>query len=85
LIPNGPNDKASTTATTQVRTDGAVTLAKSAASAAIVEAVHAHLNGNGSLATKDRTEFVRKVLTLIHARSFPSFIYSVFIHFSWFD
>jgi hypothetical protein len=51
-------------------------LAKSAASAAIVEAVHGHSNGNGSLGTTDRNEFVREVLTLIHVRCLPS-------HMSW--
>jgi len=72
-IPNGPNGKASTPVTTQVQTNGAATLVKSAASAAIVEATHAHPNGNGSLATRDRNEFVREVLSLINVRPFPSF------------
>ena len=72
--PNGPNGKASTPVTAQVQTTGAVTLVKSAASAAIVEAAHAHPNGNGSLATRDRNEFVREVLALINVRPlFPSF------------
>ena len=37
-------------------------------------------NGNGSLATKDRNEFVREVLTLIHVRPFPSSPFQIF-HF----
>jgi len=55
-----------------VQTNGAATLVKSAASAAIVEAARAHLNGNGLLATRDRNEFVKEVLGLIHVRPFPS-------------
>jgi hypothetical protein len=59
-----------------------VALAKSAASAAIVEAVHGRSNGNGSMGTMDRNEFVREVLTLIRVRRPPSsytwpFIYVV--------
>ena len=72
-IPNGPNAQASFPATTQA--NGAA-LAKSAASAAIVEAVHGHSNGTGSLGTTDRNEFVREVLTLINVRRLPS-------HMSW--
>ena len=64
-IPNGPNAQVPVPATTQA--NGAA-LAKSAASAAIVEAVHGHSNGNRSLGTTDRNEFVREVLTLIHVR-----------------
>jgi len=61
---------------TQVRTDGAVTLVKFPASAAIVKTVHACLNGNSSLVTnlKVHNKFVREVLSLIHVRSFPSFL-----------
>jgi hypothetical protein len=72
-VPNGPNSQVSIPATTQA--NGAA-LAKSAASTAIVEAVHGHSNGNGSLGTTDRNEFVREVLTLIHVRCLPS-------HMSW--
>ena len=68
-IPNGPNAQVPVPATTQA--NGAA-LAKSAASAAIVEAVHGHSNGNRSLGTTDRNEFVREVLTLIHVRRLPS-------------
>jgi len=75
-IPNGPNAQVSIPATTQAN-DAA--LAKSAASAAIVEAVHGHWNGNGSLGTTDRNEFVREVLTLIHVRRLPSHLWP-FIH-----
>jgi len=84
-IPNGPDGKASTTATTQVQTNGAATLFKSAVCAAIVETAHAHPNGNSLLATKDRNEFVRDVLTLIYVCPAPLFICGVFIHFPWFD
>ena len=83
-IPNGPNGKASTPATTQVQTNGAATLIKSAAGAAIVEVVRAHPNGNGS-SPADRNEFVREVLTLIHVRAFFSFHLWLFVHFLWFD
>jgi len=58
---------------TQVQTNVAATLVTSAASAAVVEASHAHPNGNGSLATRDRNDFVRVVLCLNHVRPFPSF------------
>ena len=79
-VPNGPNGKVSTPATTQVQINGAARLVRSAASAAIVEAVHAHLNGDSSLATRDRNEFVREVLSLIQVRSFPSsFVAFLFI------
>ena len=71
-VPNGPNGKASTPATTQAQTNGTATLVKSAASAAVVEAVqHAHPNGNGSLAMTDRNEFVKEVLSLIRVCPFP--------------
>jgi hypothetical protein len=40
-------------------------LAKSTASTAIVEAMHAHSNGNATLGMMDRDEFVREVHTLI--------------------
>lgn len=78
---NGSNAKNSIPDTTQsqAQTNGATTLAKSAASAAIVEAVHAHnhshsnVNGSASLSTMtDRNEFVKEVLTLIH--TVPSFV-----------
>jgi hypothetical protein len=46
-IPNGPNGKAPTPATTQVPTDGAATVVKSAAGAAIIKAIHAALKRNG--------------------------------------
>jgi hypothetical protein len=85
-IPNGPNAQVSIPATTQAN-DAA--LAKSAASAAIVEAVHGRSNGNGSMGTMDRNEFVREVLTLIHVRCPPSplwpFIHLFLSFFSWFD
>jgi len=45
------------------------TLARAAASAAIVNAIHAHSNGSAPLPTTDRNEFVREVLTLIHTDS----------------
>jgi hypothetical protein len=80
-VPNGPNGKASTPTTTQAQTNGAATLVKSAATAAIVEAIHAHPNGNGWLPPTDRTEFVREVLTLIHVRAF-SFLFHLW-HFSF--
>jgi hypothetical protein len=58
----------------QVQTNGTVTLIKSAASAAVVEAVeHAHPKGNGSLAMTDRNEFVKEVLALIRVCPFPLF------------
>ena len=72
---NGSNAKVSVpdTVQTQAQANGTTALAKSAASAAIVEAVHArhaHPNVNGGVASAsmmtDRTEFVREVLTLIH-------------------
>jgi len=45
-------------------------VSKLAASAAIVEAVHSHANGTASLNNaKDRNEFVKEVLTLIHTDS----------------
>ena len=47
--------------------------------AAIVEALHAHPNGNGSLPTTDRKEFVREVLTLIHVRRISFFSSMTFI------
>ena len=68
-ILNGPNAQVPIPATTQA--NGAA-LAKSAASAAIVEAIHGHSNGNGSFGTTDRNEFVREVLTLINVRRLPS-------------
>jgi hypothetical protein len=84
---NGSNVKISVPDTTQsqAHTNGATALAKSAASAAIVEAVHAHnhshSNVNGSSAssstTTDRNEFAREVLTLIHVRFFYSFLFSL--------
>jgi len=58
-VPNGPDGKASTLATTQVQNNGAATLIKSAASVAIVEAVHAHPNSNGLLPTTDHNKLVR--------------------------
>ena len=70
---NGPHGKAPTPVMTQVQINGAATLVKSSASAAIIEATHAHPNGDGSLATRDRNEFVREVLSLINVRPFPSF------------
>ncbi|KAI0291021.1 hypothetical protein BC826DRAFT_1106186 [Russula brevipes] len=48
------------------------TLARAAASAAIVDAIHAHSNGSAPPPTTDRNEFVREVLTLIHTD--PSFV-----------
>jgi len=44
----------------------------SVVSAAIVEAIRAYPNGNGSLATTNRKEFVGEVLTLIHVHPFTS-------------
>jgi len=68
--------------TTHVQTNGAAALVKSAVSAAIIEAVqHAHPHGNGSLATTDRNEFVREVLTMIHVRA--SFLFSSVIFHSF--
>jgi hypothetical protein len=58
-VPNGPISQVSISATTQA--DGAAR-AKSAVSTAIIEAVHGHSNGDGSLGTTDRKEFVREVL-----------------------
>jgi len=55
-------------------------LSKSAASAAIVEAVRVHPNGNGS-SPADRNEFVREVPTLTHVRAFFSFHLWLFVHF----
>ena len=79
-VPNGPNGKAPTPSTTQAQTNGAATLVKSAASAAIVEAVHAHPNGNGSLPPTDRNKFMREVLALIHVRAFFSSFHFVAFH-----
>ena len=61
-------------------------LAKSAAGAAIIKAVHGRPNGNGSMGMMDRNKFVREVL---HVRCRPSPLW-LFIHFSlsffsWFD
>ena len=78
---NSSDSKVSVPDTTQsqAQTNGATALAKSAASAAIVETVHAHnrphsnVNGSASLSTAtDRNEFVREMLTLIHVCFFPS-------------
>ena len=44
----------------------------SAVSAAIVEAIRAYPNGNGSLATTNQKVFVGEVPTLIHVRPFTS-------------
>jgi hypothetical protein len=82
-LPPSPSPIDSTdTDTRQMQTDGVTALAKSATSAAIVEAVHGHnlahnhtqthsnVNGSAALSTMtDRNEFVREVLTLIHVRS----------------
>ena len=80
-VVNGSNAKVSVPDGTQAQTNGATALAKSAASSAIVEAVHAHnhshLNGNGSASLStmtDRNEFVKEVVTLIHVRFFSSFL-----------
>lgn len=68
------------------KTNGAARLVKSAASAAIAEAVqHAHPNGNGSLAMTDDNEFVGEVISLIQVRPFPSFHLWRFIRPRWFD
>ena len=77
---NGSHAKVSVpdTMQSQAQTNGATTaLAKSAASAAIVEAVHTHnhshsnVNGSAPLSTvTDRNEFVREVVTLIRVRFF---------------
>ena len=79
------NGKVSTPLTTQVQTKGAAMVIMSAASAAIIEAVHALPNGNDSLATTDRDEFVREVLTLIHVRRFSSFHLWPWFHFPCFN
>ena len=55
------------------QTNGA-TVAKSIASATIVEAVHSHSNGTASLHAQDRNEFVREVLTLTHVRFVSSLL-----------
>ena len=85
-VPNGPNSQVPIPATTQAN---GVVLAESAVSAAIVEAVHGRSNGNGSMGTMDRNEFVREVLTLILVRCPPSplwpFIHFFLSFFSWFD
>jgi hypothetical protein len=74
-IPNGPGGKTSTLTTTQVQTSGAATLVRPAASAAIVLAVqHADPHDNGSLATTNRNDFVREVLTLIYVRAVFHFL-----------
>jgi len=49
-----------------------VALARPVVSAAIVEAIHGHLNVNGLLAMMDWNEFVREVLTLIYVHCPPS-------------
>ena len=78
---NGSNSKVFVPDTTQAQANGATALAKSAAGAAIVEAVHAHhahsnVNGGTPVSTTtDRNEFVREVLALIYVRSF------LFTHF----
>jgi hypothetical protein len=86
-VVNGSNAKVSVPDPTQsqAQTNGATVLAKSAASSAIVEAVHAHnhshSNGNGSASLStmtDHNEFVREVVTLIHVRSFSSFLSFLF-------
>jgi hypothetical protein len=65
----GPTAKRQTPATTQVQTNGAPTLVKLVRSPAVVGAVqHADPHGSCSLATTDRNEFVREVLTLLHVR-----------------
>lgn len=87
---NGSNAKFSVpdTMQSQSQTNGATALAKSATSAAIVEAVHAHdhshSNVSGSSASlstmTDRNEFAKEVLTLIHVRFlfFPFSLFPVF-------
>jgi len=82
-IPNGPNGEASTSATMQAQINRAATVVKSTASAAVVEAVHPAPNGNDSLLTKDRSRFVREVVTLFHIRPFSSFHLWRLIHFPW--
>ncbi|KAI0278324.1 hypothetical protein BC826DRAFT_658658 [Russula brevipes] len=72
---NGSNAKVPVPVTVPVpdtkQANGA-TLARAAASAAIVDAIHAHSNGSAPPPTTDRNEFVREVLTLIHTD--PSFV-----------
>lgn len=68
-----------------MKTSGAATLVKSAASAAIVEAVDTHPHGNGSLPTRDHNKFVRGVTTLTHVRAFSFFHRRCFIDSPWFD
>jgi hypothetical protein len=72
-----------------VQTNGTVALVKSAASAAVVEAVeHARPNDNGSLAMTDRNEFVEEVHALIRVRPFSLFFHLwcfIHFHFPWFD
>jgi hypothetical protein len=59
----------------QVQINARATMAKSAASAFVVEAVQRPLrNGNGVLATTDRNEFGWEVLILIHLRPFSLFL-----------
>jgi hypothetical protein len=82
---NESNSKVFVPDTTQAQANGATALAKSAAGAAIVEAVHAHhahsnVNGGTTVSTTtDRNEFVREVLALIHVRGFP---FSYRLHFA---
>ncbi len=89
--PSPPLDSTHTD-TRQTQTNGVTALAKSATSAAIVEAVHgrnlahnhtqthSNVNGSASLSTMtDRNEFVREVLTLIHVRSL-SLSFLLFFH-----
>jgi len=80
---NGPNGRVATPKTAQ--TNGAA-VTKSAASAAIVEAVCSHSNGAPSLHAKDRNEFVREVPTPIYVRFFSRFFTSTSFrsHFSLF-
>ena len=94
---NSSNFKVSVPDTTQsqAQINGATALAKSAASAAIVETVHTHnrphsiVNGSASLSTAtDRNEFVREMLTLIHVRFFSSsfpFLLSTLIWLTFFS
>jgi len=63
---NSPNDKVAIPVPKTEQTNGGAAMITSAASAAIVEAVHLDSNGIASLNAKDCNKFVREVRPLIH-------------------
>jgi len=79
---NGPNGKVALPVPNAAQTNGSAAVSKLAVSAAIVEAAHSHTNGAASLHTKDRNEFVREVLTLIHVRFVSSLLHVYVLSFT---